>query len=699
MFFNIKEIRTLKEMIVRWCLNGSNFGGDPGPKGDPGEDGPQGLQGPIGDPGPKGDPGDKVLLRKTLTHLQQKYQSETNWANLVSFQEISQIVTPEMFGAIGDGSTDDTEALQAWVNAHNTIRRGTNGKIYKITNHINLPNYAKIDLAGCTVRQTTKDKNAFLANGKNDIEIIGSGIVEAGHTIAANTAFDFENNNGFFIQNCTRFNMNRVWIRKWGACGIYKSGGSSINITYNLFSENYTVNIASPHADIFMGTNILNTTGGKNTILNNYCLSKDSRLGIALNTQGGEIENICQNNILIPCDASLNPVTNVNQITRWHGIELGYTPAPGSLYNVSNNVIGFCSKSCIYAANGETLSGEYLTGGVAHIYSNTCYSSGWLATEEYGGAIYLVGPYKSVKIYNNIIDDYRGASGAPINCDTRCRNEGTRTKPHQAEIVNNTISDSRFRAIRATGKNVKIEGNTINLNKSVFNYGNGDIIPDGDIILVDNFGIGYKPEGIAIKNNTIIINHASDWNTNAIRIEFSSGQTAIPIIQNNIIRNTGTSKDNFAGIWLGNAIDALVHSNMFENTALGVYYHALPSSFVKRNPSLKRNTFIGCSDLVAWSGAGFGAGSMMIFDSSNTYTGQTRKFLSYTNESNEFFLEADLICGALHFRGSANPTIGTFSVGDQYKTSPTSSGQSLGSICTVAGVAGAATWASVGNLP
>lgn len=52
-------------------------------------------------------------------------------------------VTPEMFGAVGDGVTDDSNAIQSAVNSGKTVILGRN-KTYKITDTILLPNNANI---------------------------------------------------------------------------------------------------------------------------------------------------------------------------------------------------------------------------------------------------------------------------------------------------------------------------------------------------------------------------------------------------------------------------------------------------------------------------------------------------------------------------------------------------------------------------
>lgn len=78
--------------------------------------------------------------------------SEYAW-NGSSWEELGKnninYVTPEQFGAMGDGVTDDTDALQAAVNAGNIICEY--GKTYLISKAIIFNNYI-YDFGGCTIK-------------------------------------------------------------------------------------------------------------------------------------------------------------------------------------------------------------------------------------------------------------------------------------------------------------------------------------------------------------------------------------------------------------------------------------------------------------------------------------------------------------------------------------------------------------------
>ena len=76
--------------------------------GEQGPQGPQeevGQQGPVGPQGPKGETYDDTEIKDKITKLSEK---------------INFFVTPEMFGAKGDGVTDDTEAVQKAIDYAHT---------------------------------------------------------------------------------------------------------------------------------------------------------------------------------------------------------------------------------------------------------------------------------------------------------------------------------------------------------------------------------------------------------------------------------------------------------------------------------------------------------------------------------------------------------------------------------------------------
>ena len=96
-------------------------GGDPGPQGVAGPQGPQGPQGVAGAQGPQGP-----SAPSTFTQI------NASTARTIDAKLKEIYVTPEDFGAVGNGITDDSLALSMAIGTGKTVHL-TEGKIYKYT--------------------------------------------------------------------------------------------------------------------------------------------------------------------------------------------------------------------------------------------------------------------------------------------------------------------------------------------------------------------------------------------------------------------------------------------------------------------------------------------------------------------------------------------------------------------------------------
>lgn len=106
-------------------------------------------------------------------------------------KNIDNYVTPELFGAVGDGVTDDTQAIQQAINTRKSVLFGGN-KTYLIDTEISIKPQSNtvIDLNGCILKAKTNDlefyqvidilnvENVVVKNGK----IIGDRDTHTGET-------------------------------------------------------------------------------------------------------------------------------------------------------------------------------------------------------------------------------------------------------------------------------------------------------------------------------------------------------------------------------------------------------------------------------------------------------------------------------------------------------------------------------------
>lgn len=112
--------------------------------------------------------------------------TEAKFADELKLKTIKDYVTPEMFGAVGDGTTDDSGAIK------NTIEHGgkiifENGKTYCIHNNItiNTPEYADVDFNGCIldINAKTTFNNISIDLGEYSYSANDDQITIANHTL------------------------------------------------------------------------------------------------------------------------------------------------------------------------------------------------------------------------------------------------------------------------------------------------------------------------------------------------------------------------------------------------------------------------------------------------------------------------------------------------------------------------------------
>lgn len=105
---------------------------------------------------------------EATTTVQNGSLTEAKFTNALKLKTIKEYVTPQMFGAVGDGITDDTQAVQNAINTGKVvyIPKG----IYKTTNAIVVPSNATIFGDG----ESSVISNTVLSGFEKNVFIIGS---------------------------------------------------------------------------------------------------------------------------------------------------------------------------------------------------------------------------------------------------------------------------------------------------------------------------------------------------------------------------------------------------------------------------------------------------------------------------------------------------------------------------------------------
>lgn len=110
------------------------------------------------------------------------------------------VICPEQYGAIGDGTNDDSDAIQTALNNAGAIVFAT-GKSYKVTKTLRVKGGTLIDLAGATIVSTNKHlmfnfqtSDVFLAyNGNGNITIRNGKIIGGAISFAHGDRIRLEN--------------------------------------------------------------------------------------------------------------------------------------------------------------------------------------------------------------------------------------------------------------------------------------------------------------------------------------------------------------------------------------------------------------------------------------------------------------------------------------------------------------------------
>ena len=377
-------------------------------------------------------------------------------------------VYPEWFGAMGDGVTDDTVAIQAALDSGN--------KIIIFTKNYTIANYLIISTPGTSITgadkttgltQTSGVKTGLVVTAANCV-IDGMTFTGASSMVGATTTFPYVYNAAVTVLRADSCVVKNCVISTWGT-GVYFSGarystayGNIVDLCTNgINDDDYGYSTTSPASG---------TQASTGNVYANNVVSNSLATGIVVDFQGTESFG---GNDPIGLEVATHPQSRGIRVT------------DNEVYGSQLSGGGFGNGITLDTARGCTVSGNYCHNNAANgillfhqAYQNTvsgniCRNNGWSGVE-------LTSDRASVPSQNTIsanVCSYNSRHGLHMEVSSLCTITGN-------ELVNNG-QDGVFGQRYVS--NCTFSGNTITGNRR-----NG-------LHLIDSFTIG-------VNNNSIVRN-------------------------------------------------------------------------------------------------------------------------------------------------------------------------------------------------
>jgi hypothetical protein len=330
-------------------------------------------------------------------------------------QKLSDVISVKDFGATGDGTTDDTTAIQSALTYAGTVKCAVyipaTANSYLITNFLTVPDYVTVygDGYGSYINQTGLNKDGFVIGNFCTVKNVRVKVANGDNSAFVNCVYAIDVDNptiqdcflipgdlggcGVQVRNCTQtiIKNNRIYGGKW------TSGAS----------------FAASAADILFYSS---GTSQRHLIDGNFCLSNNSQ-GMFIDALGFDSDIIVSNNTCV----TLDPATCVEG-GAWSEIATGGVRRHGIVMQYNNDSVG--GPRSLIANNicrNTRWTGIYKQATVAYqvtISNNICSNNGYDTTNSLSGGIYITQTGGEIVSGNSILDfknTNAGAGGITIN--------------------------------------------------------------------------------------------------------------------------------------------------------------------------------------------------------------------------------------------------------------------------------------------
>jgi len=592
--------------------------------------------------------------------------------------KLNGIVSVLEYGAKGDGSTDNTTAIQAAL-----TYAGTSGgsvyvpgaaAAYRVTDELTIPDGVTIfgDGYRSLIQTMTAGKNLLVAGHDTVVRTLRLKMV-AGNNL------NLQKQNAVYIAGKTNVSVQDNWIELVDInCGVQIFQGRNITVRGNIIYGATWPALSGPAASAADILAYSDGSAGRYIIEGNYCLSNNSQ-GIAVDLLGYDQDVIINANVCVTLDPSTCTQGGAwSEVAsggiRRHAIMVGYNNSNvnGPRAIVSNNICRNTRWTGIYL-QGQPSSPVLATG-------NMCSRNGFDTSNALSGGIYIAATDHVVD--GNVIDEFQNTTGS-VGAITY---NGPTTLTTGATISNNVITNSAGKGIVLVNQSARtsVIGNTIT----------GSV---GSDIAVTSASGNTDTGGFYISANTI--HRTSGNNVVAISLDQQAGTQITTVVGNRIRGFDATNAIELnAGVRVLNNNYTRVCNNTVENFNVGIAFGAYWAVATRHfSANISGNTFRDCTYGV---GAAATATTSVVPVCDNVFDNVTTPVSASSQASPGGFTvgyiarKDDTRIVALNL--NAAPSVGTWAVGDRVEYTTPTAGGFIGAVCTTAGNPG--TWKTYGAV-